>query len=111
MQVKMPVGVLVFCHDGGKYSLNVLFGAPRSISGAIKKKNRAYQGGGGGVGGEWEWEVADNFDLVLKMHPHFKTLLINLAFSPNPGIQKGPNCCFLRETTTSHIAYKSGYNK
>lgn len=78
MQVKMPVGVLVFCHDGGKYSLNVLFGAPRSISGEIKKKNRLLLrserlSGGGGVGGEWGWEVADNFDLVLKMHPHFKT--------------------------------------
>ena len=36
--MRMPVGVLVFCHDGGKYSLNVLFGAPRSISGEIKKK-------------------------------------------------------------------------
>lgn len=54
MQVKMPVGVLVFCHDGGKYSLNVLFGAPRSISGEIKKKNRLLlrserlSGGGGG---------------------------------------------------------------
>ena len=41
------------------------------------------------VGGEWGWVWANNFDLVLKVHPHFKTILItgrNLVYSPNPGI-------------------------
>ena len=56
---------------------------PSSLSGEIKKKNAycldqsAYQGEGGvKVGGEWGWVWANNFDLVLKVHPHFKTILI-----------------------------------
>ena len=71
---------------------------PSSLSGEIKKKNAycldqsVYQGGGGGgvkVAVEWGWVWANNFDLVLKVHPHFKTILItgrNLVYSPNPGI-------------------------